>query len=173
MTLGAGSLPEETFGICLREDCPTVKMLRNRALKHVLSSSALATPSGLLTAAERAVRRVGYAADVRGAVVEEYARVLSLDVSLSEHAAVLLGGWPGQALEELLYQSRDPVVDALHTAMMALYMEYIDGSDVQRLGVLDFAAYAVLELLRRGWMPRSRAAELLSWFADQALVATA
>jgi len=164
MGLGSGAIPEEIFGVCLREDCELVKMLRRRALRGVLRRGS---PSDMLTAAERAVRRIGYAADVRG-VVEEYTEVLSLDIPLNEFAAALLGGEPGQTLEELLYSSDDPVVDALHEAMMAFYMEYVDGH-TQRLDVLELAAYAVLMHLHRGRLDRGRAAELLKWIADRAL----
>jgi len=174
MALGAGSLPEELFGVCHRRDCPVVKMLRKRALGDFLTLGEPA-PSALAAAADEAIKKIGYAAaeDVRGAVVGEYAKVLSLDIPLGEDAADLLGGRPGQTLEELLYRSNDPVVNALHMAAMALYMEYVDGSDLQRLGTLDFAAYALLELLRRGRATREHVAKLLNWIADQALEVTA
>ena len=173
MALGAGSLPEELFGVCHRRDCPVVKMLRKRALRDLLTLGE-PTPSALAAVADKAIKKIGYAAaeDVRGAVVGEYARLLSLDIPLGEDVAGLLGGRPGQTLEDLLYRSNDPVVNALHMAAMALYMEYADGADLQRLGVLDFAAYALLELLRRGRATRDHVAKLLSWIADQALSAT-
>ena len=173
MALGAGSLPE-WFGICLRSDCSAVKMLRPRALKYFLKrGSASAAPSAVVAAADWAIRRIGYASaeDVRGAVVKEYAELLRLDIALSEDLISMFGGQPGWTLEELVYRSDDPVVGALHIAMMALFMEYADGG-FHRLGALDFAAYAVLELLRRGLAARGRASELLKWIADQALSAT-
>ena len=176
MSLGAGALPEELFGVCLRGDCETVKALRQRALRYFLAlrGVASAAPSKLADAADKAIRRVGYAAgDVRDAVVGEYARVLMLDIPPREDVLMLLGGWPGWTFEDMLYLGDDPVADALHEAMVTLYMEYVDGSDVQRLGALDFAAYAVLAMLQRGRVARNRAAELLKWFADQALSATA
>jgi len=49
-------------------------------------------------------------------VVEEYAEVLRLDIPV--------GG--GKTLEDLLYESRDEVLDKLHEIMMALYMEYVE-----------------------------------------------
>jgi len=173
MALGAGSLPEEPLGVCRRGDCPVVKMLRKRALRGFLALGEPA-PSALVAAADEAIKKIGYAAaeDVRGVVVKEYAGLLSLDIPLGGDAASLLGGEPGWALEELLYRSDDPVVNALHMAAMALYMEYVGGSDLQRLGTLDFAAYALLELLRRGRAAREHVAKLLSWIADQALSAT-
>ncbi len=48
--------------------------------------------------------------------VEEYAEVLRLDVPV--------GG--GKTLEDLLYESRDKVLDKLHEIMTALYMEYVE-----------------------------------------------
>jgi hypothetical protein len=177
VALGAGALPEELFGVCLRGDCGTVKALRRRALRYFLAlrGVASAAPSKLADAADRAIKKIGYAAgDVCGAVAEEYARVLlDLDIPLGENLAALLGGRPNWTFEDLLYLGDDPVADALHEAMVALYMEYVDRTDVQRLGVLDFAAYAVLAALQRGRIARDRAAELLKWVADQALTATA
>ncbi len=169
MALGAGSIPEEVFGICRRRDCETVKMLRRRALRGVLKLGALASPSELLIAAEGTIRRIGYAADVRSAVVEEYAELISLGVHLNEYAAALLGGRPGRALEELIYSFRDPLVDALHIAATALYMEYADGGDVEKLGAAEFAAYAVLVMLQRGRIFRNRAAKLIGLITDQVL----
>jgi hypothetical protein len=124
--------------------------------------------------ADKAIRKIGYAEaeDVRGAVVEEYAKVLSLDIPLGEDVADLLGDEPGWTLEELLYRSNGPVVHALHMAVMALFMEYAYAPDLQRLGVLDFAAYALLELLRMGRAARNHVAKLLSWITDQTLSAT-
>ncbi len=110
MALGAGSLPE-WFGICLRSDCSTVKMLRLRALRCFLKrGAASAAPSAAVAAADLAIRRIGYASaeDVSGAVVKEYAELLRLDIALSEDAASLFGGQPGWTLEELVYKSDDP-----------------------------------------------------------------
>jgi hypothetical protein len=170
MALGAGSLPE-WFGICLRSDCPTVKMLRLRALQYFLKRGvASAAPSAVVATADWAIRRIGYvSADVRGAVVKEYAELLRLDVTLSEDVASLFGGQPGWTLEELIYRSDDPLVGAFHEAAVALFMEYVDRTDWRQLDVLDFAAYAVFELLRRGRMARGRAVELLKQITDQAL----
>jgi hypothetical protein len=173
MALGAGSLPE-WFGICLRSDCPTVKMLRLRALRCFLKrGAASAAPSAAEAAADWAIRRIGYISteDVRGTVVKEYAELLRLDIPLSEDATSLFGGQPGWTLEELIYRSDDPLVSTLHEAATALYMEYVDRTDWRQLDVLDFAAYAVLELLRRGRMAKGRAVELLKQITDQALSA--
>jgi hypothetical protein len=170
MVLGAGSIPEEIFGICHRRDCETVKMLRHRALGDVLRSGVSAIPSELLNVTKRTIRSIGYVVeDVHDAVVEEYAKLLSLDIPLNENVATLLGNQPGQTLEELIYQSHDSLVDALHTTIMGLYMEYVDSGDMRRLEVPDFAAYTVLAMLQRGRVTRKNAAKLLSWITDQVL----
>jgi hypothetical protein len=174
MALGAGSLPE-WFGICLRSDCSTVKMLRLRALRYFLKrGAASAAPSAVVVAADWAIRRIGYvsAEDVRGAVVKEYAELLRLDIPLSEDLISLFGGQPGWTLEELIYRSDDPLVSAFHEVAMALFMEYVERTDWRQLDALDFAAYATLELLRRGRMAKSRATELLKQITDQTLSAT-
>lgn len=109
---------------------------------------------------------------MRDAVVEEYGMLISLDVPLNEKAAALLGGRPGQTLEELVYRSSDPFVNALYVVAMALYMEYADSSNWQRLEVFDLAAYAAFTLLQRGRATRNQAAKLLSWVTDQVLPST-
>jgi len=169
MALGVGSIPEEIFGLCNRPDCPTVKMLRHRALSHVLRLGVFNAPLDLLVAVDKTLRKIGYVADVRDAVVKEYAELVSLDVPLNEDAAALLGAEPGQTLKELVEAPHDPFVDAVHTAVMSLYMEHIDGGDMQRLEALDFAAYAVLTMLQRGKMSRNHATKLLSLITDHAL----
>jgi hypothetical protein len=175
--LGVGSLPEEVFKVCLRDDCLTVRMLRRRALKNFIKLAASAEFSKLVDVADMTVKRIGYViteesriAAVRNAVVKEYVEVLKLDLPLNKDIVDLLGGQPSWMLEEL--SSGNSVVDALRVAMMAFYMEYLDRSDWQQLDVLDFVAYAVLEMLRRGWVARSRAAELLKWITDQVLSAS-
>jgi hypothetical protein len=175
MALGAGSLPEEVFGVCIRSDCPTVRMLRKRALKNFMGLKvASAELSKFIDATNKVVKRIGYVPvyeAVRDVVVKEYAKVLELDIPPSEDSVSLVGGQPGQTLEELIYRSDDPLVDALHEALVMLYMEYVDRADWRQLDVLDFAAYAALELLRRGRMVRGKATELLKQITDQALSA--
>jgi len=171
MALGAGSIPEEIFGLCYRPDCPTVKMLRHRALSHVLRLGVFNAPLDLLVAVDKTLRRIGYVADVRDEVVKEYAELMDLDVPINEGAATLLGAEPGQTLKELVEAPHDPFVDAVHMAAMAFYMEHIDGGDMRRLETLDFAAYAVLTMLQRGKMSRDQVVKLLSWVTDQALQA--
>jgi len=58
------------------------------------------------------------------------------------------------------------VADALHEAVMALYMEYVDGGDVERLGSAEFAVYTTLMRLQRNRMGRS---EAISQIADRVL----
>ena len=168
MSLGAGSLPEELFGICRRRDCVVVRRLRREALEEVVGSSS----SDLVEASAEALRRRGYAEDAekaRTAVVKEYARVLSLDVPPREDVLLLLGGQRGWTFEDLLYLGGDPVANKLHVAMMALYMEYVEGGDVEKLGTAEFAVYAALAFLQRGRINRAEAAEAISRIADYIL----
>ncbi len=161
MSLGAGSLPEEVFGVCYRMDCTVVKKLRREALEEVVSSIS----SELLRSSAEALRRRRYAEGaegVRAAVVKEYARVLSLDIPPREDVLLLLGGRRGWTFEDLLIYGNDPVADKLHEAMMAFYMEYVNGGDVEKLGAAEFAVYAALTLLQRGRIDRTEAAEAVS-----------
>jgi len=167
MSLGAGSLPEELFGICLREDCAVLKMLRRRALRRV--AGALSTPSELVAVVDRTLRRIGYVRDVRTSVIEEYARVLQLDTPPRDDVLRALGGTPSQTFEDLLYEGGSPVADALHEAVVALYMQYVDGGDVERLGVADFAAYAATEFFAQSRLSESRAKEILQRLTDMVL----
>ena len=160
MSLWAGSLPEELFDVCLRRDCAAVRRLRREALKEVAASADSDT-------AFKAY--VGDVEEIRAAVVEEYARVLSLDVPLREDVLLLLGGRPGWTYEDVLYKSGDPVADSLHMAMMALYMEYVDGGDVERLGSAEFAVYTTLMRLQRNRVGRAEAAEAISQITDRVL----
>ena len=160
MSLWAGSLPEELFDVCLRRDCATVKKLRREALKEVAVSAASDVAFETY---------VGGVEEVRAAVVEEYARVLSLDVPLREDVLLLLGGRLGWTFEDVFYKSGDPVADSLHVAMMALYMEYVDGGDVERLGSAEFAVYTTLMRLQRNRTGRAEAAEAISQIADRVL----
>jgi len=164
VALGAGSLPEELFRVCRRRDCAIVKQLRQEALEEAASPS--------VEASAEALRRRRYAEDaeeVRTAVVEEYARVLNLDIPLREDLLALLGGRPGWTFEDLLYMGEDPVADALHEAVVAFYMEYVDGRDVQELGAAEFAVYAALVHLQRGRAGRAETAEAISRIADSIL----
>jgi hypothetical protein len=165
--LGVGAIPEELFSICYREDCSTVRTLRRRALRYVKGIPP--TIFGLLTAVERAFRRIGYVADMCTAVVREYAEVLRLDIPPRADVLERLGGRRGWTFEELLYRGSNPVVDAMHEAVMALYMEYVENGDVERLGVADYAAYATIELYVQGRLPKDKAADVLRQVADLVL----
>ena len=168
MSLGAGSLPEELFGICYRGDCATVRRLRREALEEVASSNS----SDLVEASAEALRRRECAEDsekVRAAVVKEYARVLSLDVPPREDVLLLLGGRRGWTFEDLLIYGGDPVAHKLHEAMMAFYMEYVDGGNVEELGAAEFAVYVVLTLLQRDRIDRAKAAEAIGRITDWVL----
>jgi hypothetical protein len=101
-------------------------------------------------------------------VVKEYAELLRLDAVLGGDLISIFGGQPGWTLEELIYRSGDPAVGALHEGAAAPFMGHVDGG-FHRLEALDFAAYAALEMLRRGRMARGGAAEPLKWVAGQAL----
>jgi len=165
VSLGAGSLPEELFGICRRRDCVVVRRLRREALEEVVSSSS----SDLVEASAEALRRRRYGEDAekaRTAVVKEYARVLGLDVPPREDVLLLLGGRRGWTFEDLLIYGGDQVAHRLHEAMMAFYMEYVEGGGVERLGAAEFAVYAALALLQRGRVGRAEAAEAISRIAD-------
>ena len=164
MALGIGSLPEELFDVCYREDCATVKKLRRKALEEV------AVASDILETSAEVLKKYSYAEDkLRDVVVKEYARVLNFDAPMREDVFELLGGRRGWTYEDLLYLGNDPVADALHEAMMALYMEYVNGGDVERLGVADFAAYATVELLQRSRMDKAKAAETIDRITDWVL----
>ncbi len=168
MSLGAGSLPEEVFNVCYRIDCAAVRRLRREALEEVVNSNS----SDLVESSAEALRRRRCAEDtegVRAAVVEEYARVLSLDIPPREDVLLLLGGRRGWTFEDLLIYGRDPVAHKLHEAMIAFHMEYVDGGDVERLGTAEFAVYAALALLQRGRIGRAEAAEAVSRITDWVL----
>jgi hypothetical protein len=161
-------LPEEVFGVCYRGDCATVRRLRREALEEVVSSNS----SDLVESSAEALRRRGYGGDaekVRAAVVKEYARVLSLDVPPREDVLLLLGGRRGWTFEDLLIYGGDPAANKLHEAMVALYMEYVEGGGVEKLGAAEFAVYAVLALLQRGRVGRAEAAEAISRIVDYVL----
>jgi hypothetical protein len=169
VSLGAGSLPEELFGVCYRRDCVAVRRLRREALEEV-------DPSNLVESSAEALRRRGCAQDaeeVRAAVVKEYARVLSLDVPPREDVLLLLGGRRGWSFEDLLIYGGDPVAGKLHEAVMAFCMEYAGGGNVEELGAAEFAVYAVLTLLQRGRIGRAEAAEAIGRIADYVLGAEA
>jgi hypothetical protein len=167
VALGAGSIPEELFNVCYRPDCLTIRKLRRVVLEEVVGSQA-----DLLETSAEALKRRDYAEDVdklREAVVKEYARVLNFEAPMRRDVFELLGGQRGRTFEDLLYMGNDPVADRLHETAMALYMEYVEGSDVEKLGAADFAVYAIIELLQRGRVDKAKAAETIGQITDWVL----
>jgi hypothetical protein len=105
-------------------------------------------------------------------VVEEYAEVLRLDIQV--------GG--GKTLEDLLYESRDEVLDKLHEIMMALYMEYVEinetcGSEcppeaaqkLEKLATLELATYIIYKLFQKQKIDKKTAVVALDETVDKIL----
>jgi len=155
-----GALVEELF-FARRELISQYRRLREvrqRILREVEEGTGEGVEE-IISNITAAVRR--YAAEVKEALaglgadpmkavlesaVEEYAEVLRLDVPV--------GG--GKTLEDLLYESRDEVLDKLHEIMMALFMEYVELNEacdrrcppeaaqrLEKLAALELAAYVV------------------------------
>ncbi len=104
--------------------------------------------------------------------VEEYAEVLRLDVPV--------GG--GKTLEDLLYESRDEVLDKLHEIMMALYMEYVEINEkcdrmcppeavqkLEKLATLELAAYVIYKLFQRQKIDKKTAVVALNEIVNKIL----
>ena len=105
-------------------------------------------------------------------VVEEYAEVLRLDIQV--------GG--GKTLEDLLYESRDEVLDKLHEIMMALFMEYVEINEtcdrecppeaaqkLEKLATLELATYIIYKLLHRQKIDKKTAVVALNEIVDKIL----
>ncbi len=105
-------------------------------------------------------------------VVEEYAEILRLDIPV--------GG--GKTLEDLLYESRDEILDKLHEIMMALYMEYVEinetcGSEcspeaaqkLEKLATLELATYVIYKLFQRQKIDKKTAVTALNEIVDEIL----
>jgi len=105
-------------------------------------------------------------------VVEEYAEVLRLDIQV--------GG--GKTLEDLLYESRDEVLDKLHEIMMALFMEYVEINEtcdrecppeaaqkLEKLATLELATYIIYKLLHRQKIDKKTAVTALNEIVDKIL----
>jgi len=99
-------------------------------------------------------------------VAREYVEVLRLDKPPRPDVFRAFGGREGWTFEDLLYKGDSPVTDALHETAMALYIEYAEGADVERLGVADFAAYAATELYVQGRLSRDAAWDALRRITD-------
>jgi len=104
--------------------------------------------------------------------VEEYAEVLRLDIQV--------GG--GKTLEDLLYESRDEVLDKLHEIMMALYMEYVEINEtcdrgcppeaaqkLEKLATLELATYIIYRLLQKQKIDKKTAVATLNEIVDKIL----
>ncbi len=104
--------------------------------------------------------------------VEEYAEALRLDIPV--------GG--GKTLEDLLYESRDEVLDKLHEIMMALYMEYVEINEtcdrecppeaaqkLEKLATLELATYIIYKLLHRQKIDKKTAVVALNEIVDKIL----
>jgi hypothetical protein len=104
--------------------------------------------------------------------VEEYAEVLRLDVPV--------GG--GKTLEDILYESRDEVLDKLHETMMALFMEYVEINEtcadgcppetvqkLEKLAALELAAYTIYRLYQRQKIDKRAAVAALEEIVDRVL----
>jgi hypothetical protein len=104
--------------------------------------------------------------------VEEYAEALRLDIQV--------GG--GKTLEDLLYESRDEVLDKLHEIMMALFMEYVEINEtcdrecppeaaqkLEKLATLELATYIIYKLLHRQKIDKKTAVVALNEIVDKIL----
>jgi predicted RecB family endonuclease len=102
--------------------------------------------------------------------VEEYAEALRLDIPV--------GG--GKTLEDLLYESRDEVLDKLHEIMMALYMEYVEINEkcghecppeaaqkLEKLATLELATYIIYKLLQKQKIDKKTAVVALEEIVDE------
>ncbi|MFZ8810623.1 MAG: hypothetical protein ACO2PN_21260 [Pyrobaculum sp.] len=105
-------------------------------------------------------------------VVEEYAEVLRLDIPV--------GG--GKTLEDLLYESRDEVLDKLHEIMIALYMEYVEISEkcdhgcppeaaqrLEKLATLELTTYTIYKLFQKQKIDKKTAVVALNEIVDKIL----
>jgi len=135
VAVGLGALAEEVYSTQrvneLIQPYRRLQVLRRRILQDV-EEEAGENVAEIVSNIATAIRR--YATEIEEApaelrwlgvdpakaglesAVEEYAEVLRLDIPV--------GG--GKTLEDLLYESRDEVMDKLHEIMIALYMEYVE-----------------------------------------------
>ncbi|MFZ8807383.1 MAG: hypothetical protein ACO2PN_04675 [Pyrobaculum sp.] len=103
-------------------------------------------------------------------VVEEYAEVLRLDIPV--------GG--GKTLEDLLYESRDEVLDKLHEIMLALYTEYVEidetcdrgcppetAQKLEKLATLELATCIIYKLFHRQKIDKKTAVAALNEIVDE------
>jgi hypothetical protein len=190
VAVGLGALVEELYfarrGGELIQPYRRLHELRRRILQEVeeeAGEDVAETVSNITTAIKRyapeieealaELKRLG-ADPVKASLesaVEEYAEVLRLDVPV--------GG--GKTLEDLLYESRDEVLDKLHEIMMALYMEYVEtlekchskcppetAQKLEKLATLELATYIIYKLFQKQKIDKKTAA-LLSEILDEIL----
>jgi len=191
VAVGLGALAEELFFTHRTgELAPQYRRLhevRQRMLREVeekAGEDVAEIISNITTAIRRyapeieevleALRRLG-ADPVKASLesaVEEYAEVLRLDVPV--------GG--GKTLEDLLYESRDEVLDKLHEVMMALFMEYVEINEtcdcecppeaaqrLERLATLELATYIIYKLFQRQKIDKKTAVTSLEEIANEIL----
>jgi hypothetical protein len=169
VAVGLGALAEEEYWTQrvneLIQPYRRLQELRRRILQEVEEKADAAKIVSNIAAAIRRyapeieealaeLRRLG-ADPVKASLesaVEEYAEVLRLDIPA--------GG--SITLEDLLYESRDEVLDKLHEIMMALYMEYVEINEtcgrrcppeaaqkLEKLATLELATYIIYKLFQR------------------------
>jgi len=171
----------------LVQPCRRLQELRRRILQEV-EEKAGEDVAEIVSNIAMAIRR--YAAEVEEVLaelrrlgadpvkaclesaVEEYAEVLRLDVPV--------GG--GKTLEDLLYESRDEVLDRLHEIMMALFMEYVEINEacdcrcppeavqkLEKLATLELATYIIYRLFQRQKIDKKTAVATLNEIVDRIL----
>jgi hypothetical protein len=191
VAVGLGALAEEVYLTQrvneLIQPYRRLRELRQRILQDVeeeTGENVAEIVSHITTAIQRyaseieealaELRRLGVdpvKAGLEGAV-EEYAEVLRLDIPV--------GG--GKTLEDLLYESRDEVLDKLHEIMMALYMEYVEINEtcdrgcppeaaqkLEKLATLELATYIIYKLFQRQKIDKKTAVAALNEIVDEIL----
>jgi hypothetical protein len=191
VAVGLGALAEEVYSTQrvneLIQPYQRLQVLRRRILQEVEEKTG-ADVAEVIPNIATAIRR--YAPEIEEAlaelrrlgadpvkaglesVVEEYAEVLRLDIPV--------GG--GKTLEDLLYESRDEVLDKLHEIMIALYMEYVEINEtcgrgcppeaaqkLEKLATLELATYIIYKLFQRQKIDKKTAVATLNKIVDEIL----
>jgi hypothetical protein len=188
VAVGLGALAEEEYLTQrvneLIQPYRRLQELRRRILQEVeekAGEDVAEIASNIATAIRRHAPEIEEALAELGAdpvkaslesAVEEYAEVLRLDMPV--------GG--GKTLEDLLYESRDEVLDKLHEIMMALYMEYVEINEtcdrgcppeaaqrLEKLATLELATYIIYKLFQRQKIDKKTAVTALEEIADEIL----
>jgi hypothetical protein len=189
VAVGLGALAEEVYSTQrvneLIQPYRRLQELRRRILQEVEEKTG-ADVAEVIPNIATAIRR--YATEIEEAlaelrrlgadpvkaslesVVEEYAEVLRLDIPV--------GG--GKTLEDLLYESRDEVLDKLHEIMMALYMVYVEINEtcghecqpeaaqkLEKLATLELATYIIYKLLHSQKIDNKTAVATLEEIVDE------